>query len=217
MNNLAQNISVPGFGRISGDPNFKSTDFTNLGSLLTNSLNLIFMLVTFLAFIYLIWGAVSYIFAGGDKQQLGAARQRLTYALVGLFVVALAFAASQFIEQILTPARPSPISPTSFELVTPVYAAKVDLGQNYDFGNYQSLGDLLSKVLPTVFSIAAVGVLFYLVIGGFKYLISGGNKESVSSAREMITHSIIGLLILLMVFLVMQFIPQFFGFEFSIF
>ena len=112
----------------------------------------------------------------------------------------IAYIIAQYIEQILAPRNASLIS-----LVTPAYAASVDLGKSYDFGKYNSLGEGLSQLIPAVFSIASVGVIFFFLIGAVRILVSGGNKESLAGARNMITHSIIGFIILMMVFLIIQF------------
>ncbi len=43
-------------------------------------------------------------------------------------------------------------------------------------------------------------------MGAFKYLRSGGEKEEVQGARQMITHSIIGFIILIFAFFILQFL-----------
>ncbi|MCL5784438.1 MAG: hypothetical protein M1142_03735 [Patescibacteria group bacterium] len=94
---------------------------------------------------------------------------------------------------------------------------QVSLKDQFAFGKFNSLGEILSGLIGPAFSIAAVAVVFYFLIGAFKYLTSGGDKNAVASARDMITHSIIGFLLLMMLFLIMQFIPQIFGFKIAIF
>ena len=206
-------IDLPGNFNAPCFPGLKA-DFRDLGSLVTNFMDLVLALVGLLAFLMLLYGALRYIFAGGDKQGLQSARQRMIYAIVGLIVVALAFALTQFIEQVLAPSKPSPLS-----LVTTAYAqtVKTPLAEKYDFGGYQNLGHFISSLLPTIFSIAALGVVFYFLLGAFKWLSSGGNKEGISSARGMITHSIIGFFLLMMIFLIMQFLPEFLGINLNIF
>ena len=56
-----------------------------------------------------------------------------------------------------------------------------------------------------IFEIAAVLVIIYFLIGAFKYLKAGGNKEDIESGRQMITHAIIGFGLLILSFLVLQF------------
>lgn len=45
----------------------------------------------FIALTYLIWGALDYILAEGDKQRIQQARQKFIFAIIGLVVVLLAF------------------------------------------------------------------------------------------------------------------------------
>lgn len=91
-----------------------------------------------------------------------------------------------------------------------------NIGQEYPFGEIQSLGHGTSALVLPAFGLAATVVVIYFIIGAVKYLVSGGDKTSVSDAQGMITHALIGFLLLMVLFLIMQFIPQFFGFDFKI-
>jgi len=87
----------------------------------------------------------------------------------------------------------------------------VDIGQKFGFGDIGSLGEGTSRLVTPFFSIAAFLVILYFLLGAFKYLKSGGNKEELEAAKQMIYHAIVGFLILMLAFLVIQFIPQFFN------
>lgn len=99
----------------------------------------------------------------------------------------------------------------------PTVVVAVDIGKEYDFGNIPSLGEGINRLVAPAFSIATLAVVIYFLIGAFKYLTSGGDKESVGEAQKMITHTIVGFIILMFAFLILQFIPEFFGINFSIF
>lgn len=88
---------------------------------------------------------------------------------------------------------------------SPVYA-KVEIGKIFGFGDIKSLGDATSRLVVPGFSLAAVAVVIYFLMGAFKFLTSGGNKEEVAAARAMITHAIIGFIILMFAFLILQFL-----------
>lgn len=45
----------------------------------------------------------------------------------------------------------------------------------------------------------------YFLTGAFKYLKAGGNKDEVEGGKQMIVHAILGFLILMLTFLVLQF------------
>jgi len=94
--------------------------------------------------------------------------------------------------------------------------AVVDIGDKFGYGYIKSLGEGTNLLVAPAFYIAGSLIIFYFLIGAFKYLTSSGDKEAVASARNIITHAIIGFVILMFAFLILQFIPQFFGFNFSI-
>ncbi len=54
--------------------------------------NLIFIIGIVLTVIFIIISGIQMIVSGGDKQKVQAARGRLTYAIIGLLVIAGAFA-----------------------------------------------------------------------------------------------------------------------------
>ena len=95
--------------------------------------------------------------------------------------------------------------------VQPVLAQGFDLKTEYGFGKFTSLGEALGTLVGPAFTIAAVAVVIYFLIGALKYLLSAGDKNATSSAREMITHAIIGFVLLMMLFLILQFVPEFLG------
>lgn len=179
-----------------------NTNFTNLGSFINQLLPIIFYLSAFLAFFWLIWGAFQYIVAGGDKENLAKARSRITWAIIGLILVLLAFLVAQFAEQIVTP-KPGKGSPFS---LTKTVSAAVKIEDEFAFGDVKSLSQGVDRLVRPTFSIATTLVVFYFLVGAFRFLTSGGNKESVSGARNMITHAIIGFVILMFTFLILQFV-----------
>lgn len=201
----------------------KGSQFADLGSTISTALNLVFAIAAFMLFIWLVWGAVQYIFAGGDKEGLSNARKRMIAALIGFVIVALSFALAQYVEQIFNPQFKSPIS---FEIVKPAYAqttfspvtlTPVPLNKVYGFGNIVSLGDFLSGAVKNlVFPLAGIAIVIYFLLGAFNLLISAGDKEKVGKAREMITHAIIGFVLLMLIFAVLQFAFDFFGVSFPI-
>lgn len=82
----------------------------------------------------------------------------------------------------------------------------VDIGEKFGFGNITSLGEATSRLVTPAFSITAAVVILYFLFGAFRYLRAGGNKEEIEGARQMITHAIIGFIILMFAFLVLQFL-----------
>lgn len=92
----------------------KGKGYADLGNFISNFLILVFSVGLLVVLMMLIWGAFEWITSGGDKEAVGKARNRIINALIGLAVLAVAFAlarvAGQFtgldLERISIP-RPS--------------------------------------------------------------------------------------------------------------
>lgn len=97
----------------------------------------------------------------------------------------------------------------TIEIIKPAYAAIQpieDTGGQFPlaFGN---LGAFVKVLTPLAFSVAAVMVMFYFIIGAFELITSQGDKAHIVSARSKIYHSIIGFILLIFVFLAIQYLP----------
>lgn len=107
-----------------------------------------------------------------------------------------------------------------FEIIKPAYAQLQQtrrIGNEFDLA-YSDLGYFVSKyIIPLGFSVAAIMVSFYFIIGAFELITSQGDKGHIVSARAKIYHSIIGFILLIAIFLIMQYIPQALGINFSLF
>ncbi len=62
--------------------------FTNLGEFIGVITSVIFIVAGLAAFSYLILGGFQYITSGGDKVAAQGARDRITYAILGLAIIA---------------------------------------------------------------------------------------------------------------------------------
>ncbi len=93
----------------------------------------------------------------------------------------------------------------------------VILHTDYPFGEITTLGGGIERLTLPVFSIALALVFFYIISGGYKYLTSSGDKEAVAGAQKMITHGIIGFILLMFIFLILQFISEGTGFKLPLF
>lgn len=83
---------------------------------------------------------------------------------------------------------------------------KVDISQQYAFGDLKNLGQGLDRLVGPAFVIAGLAVIIYFVIAGIKYISSGGDKEELGKAQAMMTHALIGFILLIMLFLVVEFV-----------
>lgn len=95
------------------------------------------------------------------------------------------------------------------KLIPTAYA--LDLSNEYGFGNVTTVGDAFSRLVGPGFVIAGTALVIYFLIAAFRYIVSGGEKEAVAGARAMITHSIIGFILLILLFIILKYIPEFFN------
>ncbi len=72
-----------------GEPEGGVKDF---GKLLSSGIQVALIIAAIMTFAMLIWGGIQWISSGGDKSNYEAARGRITAALVGLAIVAAAWA-----------------------------------------------------------------------------------------------------------------------------
>lgn len=56
-----------------------------------NIANFIIAFITILGIIFIVWGAIQYVTAGGDEGAVEKAKSTITYALIGLFIAAMAY------------------------------------------------------------------------------------------------------------------------------
>ena len=108
----------------------------------------------------------------------------------------------------------------NFEIIKPAFAAiqpTKDIGGAFPLA-YGSLAAFVKTLTPVVFSIAAIMIAFYFIIGAFELITSQGDKGHIVSARSKIYHSLIGFILLIVIFLVLQYLPQQLGLkDFSLF
>ncbi len=75
--------------------------YKDLGVFIGNIISLAFVIALVVVLIMLVWGAFQWIVSGGDKEAVGSARGRILNALIGLAILAVAFALFRFAGQFL--------------------------------------------------------------------------------------------------------------------
>ena len=66
--------------------------FFDFGLLLNQALDFVLVIGALMVFMYLIWGGIDWITSGGDKSKTESARNKITAAVIGLIVLAAAWA-----------------------------------------------------------------------------------------------------------------------------
>lgn len=69
--------------------NFSTSNFMTV---VQNIANFVIAFITILGIIFIVWGAIQYVTAGGDEGAVEKAKSTITYALIGLFIAAMAYA-----------------------------------------------------------------------------------------------------------------------------
>lgn len=77
--------------------------------------------------------------------------------------------------------------------------------------NENSFPKLISGVIQIFLILAVVYFLFFFFTGAFTYISSGSDEKKIQMAKSQLTNSIIGLAIIFLVFVALNFIGSFFG------
>ncbi len=97
-------LRVPGIDSSFRYPDLRSSlSGATAGSLLTQIMVVVMYITAFLSLIWFAWGVFEYIFAAGNKDAIGKARKRMTWAIVGFVLFVFSFAASQLAEEVFKP------------------------------------------------------------------------------------------------------------------
>ncbi len=88
----------------------------------------------------------------------------------------------------------------------------VDAGGTMSVGMvYRDFSSFLNLLLPVVFVIAGLILLFLLIGGGFSIIASGGNAKNVEQGKNQIMGAIIGFLVIFSAYWVIQIIQTLTG------
>lgn len=78
----------------------------------------------------------------------------------------------------------------------------------------KTIGDIISMILPYVFVISGLVLLFMLILGGIQLMTSAGNPDKTKAGYGRITHALIGFLIVFVAYFVSQLVEVMLGINF---
>ncbi|MBI3956090.1 hypothetical protein HY339_02445 [Candidatus Gottesmanbacteria bacterium] len=78
-----------------------------------------------------------------------------------------------------------------------------------------AVGLILSRVISGIFLLAFIIAFFYLITGAMYWITSAGDKTKLEEARNRITHSIIGIIVVAATWAIMVLTGQFLGLDFE--
>ena len=88
--------------------------------------------------------------------------------------------------------------------------ALIDSMESTQFNSTTTLGKIVSIALPFLYTIAGIGLLLYLIAGGFRFLTSQGDPKKLEGAKNSITMAIVGFIIVIGAFFVTQIVNYIF-------
>jgi hypothetical protein len=95
-------LVIPGYDTVVNNPT-AAHGFFDLGSSVSQFLQLGLYITGFLMIIWMAWGIFQYIFSGGNKEGIAQARKRIIFAIVGFIIVVLAYTLQSYIHDIIKP------------------------------------------------------------------------------------------------------------------
>lgn len=140
---------------------------------LADVLTWIYAIVGVLAVVFIIVGGLRYAASGGDAKGVAQAKGTITYAILGLIFVILAYAITQFVVL------------------------------SVDGSSWEGFRDSVINTL-----IYAVGIIatIMIIVSGIRYVTSAGDPARVNSAKSGILYAVIGLVIAIMAYAIVNFV-----------
>jgi len=78
-------------------------------------------------------------------------------------------------------------------------------------GGLNTVAKVIGNALTILLIVAVILTLIYLILGGMTWIRSGGDKQKIAQARSRITYAIIGLIIALVSFFMINIIGSVFN------
>jgi len=100
MSNLLDLIIRPAYAQEDNQVVLTGLDFRirSLADLIRILVNMVLIIAGIMVFGFMLFGGIQYISSGGDKAQAQAARDKITYAIIGLIIIVAAYAIAKVLE-----------------------------------------------------------------------------------------------------------------------
>ena len=72
-----------------------------------------------------------------------------------------------------------------------------------------SINSMFVTVINWALAIAFILAVIFLIYGGFRYILSGGNEESAKAGRQTIFNALIGVVIIVLSYVIVQIVYKF--------
>lgn len=148
-----------------------------------NIIQIALVIIAYIAAFFIIYGGFLFMTGGQNPSQIEKARKSIFNAVIGLVISLASVAVTNFI----------------FEIVGSAPSASGEI--------VQLTGDqLLKNGLNMVYFIAGLVAVVMIIFAGIRYTTSSGDPGAVTKAKNMLTYSIVGLIIILVAFIITSFV-----------
>ena len=164
------------------DNSSDGTEFTKfVWTIIMNVVYDLFAIIGVIAVGFVIYGGYAFLTAGGDPGKIAKAKKVLTSAIVGILV---ALSATMIVDTI-----------TSF------------IGNDPGTAEHPTdVNSTFNGAVKLVLSVAGMVATAFIVYGGITYSTSNGDPAKVKRGRSILTFSIVGLLVVLLAFSIVNFV-----------
>lgn len=66
------------------------------------------------------------------------------------------------------------------------------------------IGGAIVRAIPYIFAFAGIGLLIFLIMGGFKLMTSGGDPKKIEEGKHTITNAFLGFIIVFVAYWIVQ-------------
>jgi len=178
-------------GLTNSDCSIKSPSPTENGlqifiwTIVLNVIEMALVITAYIAVFFILYGGFQFIVGGSNPDAVSRARKTILNAVIGLIVAMSAIAINKFIFQIIPDA---------------------ESGIPHVGGP-----ELLTSILNLFYFLVGAVSVIIIVLAGFMLVVSNGDSSRVARARNMITYSVVGLVVVIGAFAITNFITGRFG------
>ena len=173
-----------------------------------NIINVILGLSGIILVIILVYAGILYLTSQGGEEKIKEAKTLIKRAVIGIVIIAAAYAISIFIVSQLSQAFAGFFEPT------PAYASVDPLkdlntaASNAGFGTVaeNTPSSVIARFINAILGLVGILFLVILVYGGVLYLTSGGQEEKIKQAKKMLVSAIIGTVIIVISYALTSFV-----------
>ena len=151
-------------------------------NILNASLSLLFLVVMG----FLIYGGYFWMTSMGNEEKIKKSKQILTASIVGLLIVLMSLSIVNFVSKAIG------VTPQGLPTDTGLFGGTLN----------QALANIINAAL-TLVGVIALGTMVY---GGFRWMTAAGSEEQVGEAKRILTAGIIGLIIIIISWAVVNFV-----------